>query len=86
DNIIYDMPPGTYNHVSSRTTLEIYDLVTNVAKRVIDKCPVNKTRERKGYELIVTRDAEGRRWKLNKNTDERKLPKNLALIARIAKV
>lgn len=42
DNIIYDMPPGTYNHVSSRTTLEIYDLVTNVAKRVIDKCPVNK--------------------------------------------
>ena len=84
DNIIYDMPPGTYNHVSNRTTLEIYDLVTNAAKRVIDKSPVNKTRELKNYELIVTRDAEGRRWKLNQNTDRRKLPQNMSLISQIS--
>ena len=84
DNIIYDMPPGTYNHVSNRATLEIYDLVTNAVKRVIAKSPVNKTREHKSYELIVTRDADGRRWQLNKNTDRRKLPKNMTLIAQIS--
>lgn len=84
DNIIYDMPPGTYNHVSNRTTLELYDIVTGAVKRVIAKNPFNKTEERKDYEVIVTRDADGRRWKLNKNTDKSRLPKNMALVARMA--
>jgi len=84
DNVIYDMPPGTYNHVSSRTTLQVYDAATNAVKRVIAKSPVNEMKEPKNYELLITRDADGRRWKLNKNTDGRKLPRNMALIARIS--
>jgi len=84
DKIIYDMPPGTYNHVSNRTTLDLYDSVTNAVKRVIAKSPVNETGGHKNYELIITRDTDSRRWKLNKNTDKRKLPKNMALISQIS--
>ena len=77
----YDLPTGTYNNVSNQTTQQIYDSATNAVKRVIAKKPLNDKREQKDYELIVTRDPDGRKWKLNANTDKSKLPKNRALIA-----
>ena len=80
DNIIYDMPSATYNNVSNSTTQEIYDASTNAVKRVIEKKPLNNNREKKDYELLVTKSIDGRLWKLKKNTDKSKLPKNLALI------
>lgn len=77
---IYDMPPATYNNVSLQTTQQILDSATNAVKRVIAKKPLNKKGEKKDYELIVTRDPDGRRFKLNLNTDKSKLPKNKALL------
>jgi hypothetical protein len=77
---VFDMPPATYSNVSNRTSQDIFDSATNAVKRVIAKKTFNKKGEKKDYELIVTRDPDGRRFKLNLNTDKSKLPKNKALL------
>jgi len=77
---VYDLPTGTYNNVSNQTTQQIYDAAVSAVARVIAKKPLNDKREKKDYELIVTRDPEGRKWKLNANTDKSKLPKSSALL------
>jgi hypothetical protein len=79
-DVIYDMPPATYNQVSQQTTVQVFDAATDAVKRVIAKKPLNRKNEKKGYELIVTRDPDGRKFKLNVNTDKSKLPKNKAVL------
>jgi len=81
NDTIYDMPPATYNNVSDQTTQQIYDASTRAVKRVIAKKPLNRRNEPKDYELIVTRDPNGRIFKLNVNSDRSKLPKNRVLLA-----
>jgi hypothetical protein len=81
NDVILDMPTGTYNNVSNQTTKQVFDAATNAVTRVIAKKPLNDKREKKDYELIVTRDPDGRKWKLNTNTDKSKLPKNKAILA-----
>lgn len=76
----YDLPTGTYSQITARSKDQVHAAATSAIKRVIAAKPLNDDGDQKDYQLIVTEDANPRKFKLTLNSDKNKLPKNMTLM------